>query len=558
MTCCSMSTNTPNTRESLLRDAAALERIDLELASAVRVRDSYAHALRDAQAGLDLAELQWQHLMAQRRVLEQSISERRALVSAVHALPEEIIGEIFTHAMPPISIPDDLPLDVDIEAMVEDGSIDWDCSLLPLRLSMVSKHWQAIARSTKEMWTYVVVPAHAWLLDNDRFVCHIERMLRLSKDCLLDVVVESEDALRDVAQQPGDRGYDKIFAEKVEGQNRFFWRIFRLLYAHSHRIRTLHVYGSVNSCTYELSGGTIIAAPSTPEDLRVLTMGFLQLPTPVLQEARLLFYNGDSDDGIWDDGDAVFLPAAPRLQRLQVAHAYISMQHSLPSLESFILRNDSIFHDDIWKSLSACPALDELALGLQKIRRRHPPLQSQPPTSIPIRTLTLDGGSTWELFDGVALPRLQTLSIPNEVMPDFTPLAHIPTLRTLVIGDGGFWNLEEYQTPALQHVEHVTLVGGDNDVTPLCNLLCREPNPLWPRLKSFCIDVTDPALHRGDWVVRFVDNRLTRAAAPNSAVAPLERVALPGNVYAAWVVARLEQLLGKDNVDVFESERFGG
>lgn len=442
-------------------------------------------ALQLAQDAYELTDRRRTRLLASCEELRNEVAQARVSRSLASRLPLEVLSKVFKVIQPAYS-----PSEHGLAKKFKDGDcIEYERIVLPRVLAGVSKHWRDAVQVTPELRSYIGVPSDAPSLG--KFLSSLGSKLHGTH--LIDLHIQATDILPP-APDSGEPSRTAIFFHNA------FWRsVFDLIYEHIGRLRTIDIEITVDQHTRP-------RVPALFENARDLALGLLRLDMPELQEASVAFRGIDIDasegpDAYWGPIPNVTLPVYfPQARNLQwlrlhdVPVACVRPTHpGLPSLRTLSITCGCLCDSYVHNMLALSPALEELYIYTECVNHDLTPAES-PPFKSPVRRLCLaNAGAEYISFDRIDLPNLASLAMLRSSGSDCPSLLQ-KVAGTLTELEFGGWFETEYalesldKLSGLKKVERVTIRSENFEVPLLCKLLCREDDPLWPRLKSLVLE----------------------------------------------------------------------
>ncbi|EJD41175.1 hypothetical protein AURDEDRAFT_169764 [Auricularia subglabra TFB-10046 SS5] len=500
-------------------------------------------ALDEAKIIFDLTEQEKRTLGRSRDGLRRAITEAQQTLQYSSLLPDEILSLIFVHAV------------AGTAATIPTATIDWTLARLPGALRLVCRRWNSVALATRELWTYIVVPARLEHVSRPGLPAYLSQQLERSGTLNLNVLIDAEFYYKD----------GRVFCDRRDAifqQTEFLREAFDVLVteATTARISMLAVTGSppkldaVYATRYR---------SREPNDIRHLTMGLLRLPTPALEEAYLLLEPEDSEGREpWDtsppDHTSAYFPVAPKLRVLHMSFMPVICyppHPGLPSLERLLFQFRVLYECHLVGMLSLCPSLRELASSVDSFKHDSLP-GVQTPQTVALSANSLYIG--WEacsssFCQAVSLPNVTSLTIqPWRMFADDLHIQLAPTLTSLNFEEAEDLYPEDIDRLSIMtFVESFTLWTNDLDLDYLVGCLCRLDNPLWPRLKH--IELGGSLGKKGGAELVRLARRRAVAQAGNASsqavtVAALETIRVKEQEIANWVLVLLRTILGTERV----------
>ncbi|EJD48667.1 hypothetical protein AURDEDRAFT_122636 [Auricularia subglabra TFB-10046 SS5] len=240
------------------------------------------------------------------------VNDTKSIMRELNTLatfPVELLSLIFTYAN---TTYDFGPRDRD--GLLPAAKIDVLRRALPLRLGLVCRQWRSALLGTPAAWSYVGVLFDAGGTTGFRHALYVQETLKRSGSSPLDVVICYQFSSR---VNPPAEDDDRLLSEEQH-----FGRIVYLLQTNMARVRSLHVNALLKN------------VPFMQSQVRDKVLDLLRTPSPALLDLRVDFPytwtpGQDPAPGLLEEywhggpGDTtpLFLPVAPNLRNMRLAHA---------------------------------------------------------------------------------------------------------------------------------------------------------------------------------------------------------------------------------------------
>ncbi|KAF7980870.1 hypothetical protein HWV62_36541 [Athelia sp. TMB] len=127
--------------------------------------------LRDVDENISQMDAALQRLLEKRTALQNYVEAHKGIVSSLRKVPNEILSEIFIHALPPFPF-------------------KLSKNRAPLLFERVCKRWKDISRSTPTLWSYISLRYHDCNIRNiERDLKYISTCLARSGECPLSISI---------------------------------------------------------------------------------------------------------------------------------------------------------------------------------------------------------------------------------------------------------------------------------------------------------------------------------------------------------------------------------
>ncbi|EJD48662.1 hypothetical protein AURDEDRAFT_162119 [Auricularia subglabra TFB-10046 SS5] len=482
------------------------------------------------EAGLRVANLR------QRQTLLTADNESlAATLNTAATFPFDLLSLIFSLAN---TVNDQHMQYDDYENALDAHPVDEDRVALPWRLGLVCRRWREAVLATPSAWSYVGI---AYKLDPAFRPCARDLYstpFPLLKICLdksgsvpLDVVIYNEGG------NQGDRD--------ISDEHHFFRPRFQLLHEHMHRIRCLHVTGTIRR-------------PDPRRRSYYVTMyqgsiDLLRNPAPSLVELRIHCMhvrtsNPPAPANFWQNFPTqsfpLLLPLAPKLRELSVNCAAVVCRRphpGLPSLRRLVYKLDNMYDVHLHDMLAIAPSLERLWLEVDTIL--HDP-NTVPVTLDPIRPISrleLRAGQSFGLLaDGARLlPSINHLVLYNLAELSVTP-ALSKRLRRLGIVQQE--DLHDY-VGILRQLGCVECVEIGDGVTMRDDLFfepfCDPQDPMWPKLRVIVLGAVDMVSVDQHGVLRLLHARNIGGSEGARIAGPIEEVDIESGCLPEWVAVQV-------------------
>ncbi len=386
---------------------------------------------------MDQVQSKWNDLLEKSTILEQQISDYRALTAPIRRLPEDILQEVFLQCLPQTH-----------NAIISSS----EC---PVLLGRICRRWRDISLNTPSLWASIHIPIpHVQMLalrptpievmqSNDqrrvgpevaqRRARAITEWLGRSGACTLNISIyerhhggpnPSPPDIRNIILDALIPFADRWGSLHCDTPASSFTRIAALPPSVFSRLHTLKVQGPL--------GGYLLQVP-------LMESGFIR--APLLKNFSYIFVMED--------------PSRFRLRLSQLTTLELYNNSNIGPAEYLTVDKVAMF-------LTACPLLRECRFDVAKHRESNatqvtvqtPGPSNDIPVSIPLlylRRLHIDspGEDLATLFDALDLPVLENLEYHTGTHTAVPLLALLPrianTLRVLTL-DPRFYSLEELDT----------------------------------------------------------------------------------------------------------------
>ncbi|KAH7108001.1 hypothetical protein BKA62DRAFT_680637 [Auriculariales sp. MPI-PUGE-AT-0066] len=477
-------------RVRLQADQTLLQQMHADHAYQTEELEKRRSALRTLQREIEQIRVDIDDLDARRKSLAVSI-ERRQTALPSHswgALPCELATMVIDH----------LTADLDpVHASPAHGvwqspppAFQVDRVAMPFALAAVCKSWRQVVIAMPHAWSYIAVPPLSTPSERNAHISRVQRQLRLSQKCPIDVSIELADDWAD------DEAYIGMLNQ---------------LLADATRWRTLFLYGTWKA-----------RCPRA--------MDYLRAPTPILLHALVLFTDSQEDAEMeFLDPSPDYFPHAPMLCSARVQHAPIAFKArnaALGAMTALELHYDCYSLQRLGHTFQPLTGLAHLrihwrlaftdALAQNVVTISLPNLLSldlQPP---PTRRERLDMGFA-AIINGLDTPELRKLTMTNDMVPLIQRyLMNVAdVLEEVVLQRDRVERSTATLLRQLHQLERVSFVGmpvSSEFFNGLCEYQVQGTVP-WPCLRTMCFDHAMLDAHAESSLVRVLRMRDQAGAA---------------------------------------------